>query len=148
MIALIQRVAKAQVEIKGETFSKISQGIVILLGAVKEDAESDVEKLVEKIVNLRIMKDRQGKMNLSILDAKGAILVVSQFTLAADLSGGRRPSFIKAKEPVEAKRLYEFFVAKIKERGVEVKTGKFGANMEVKITNEGPVTIIADSKKL
>ncbi len=146
MIALIQRVTKGKVSIKNKVHSEIGHGFVILLGIFEEDSEKDVEKLVEKIANLRIMSDEQGKMNRSILDTKGEILLVSQFTLAADLSAGRRPSFIKAKQPEEAEQLYELFVEKLRNNGIPVKTGKFGEYMEVAIFNDGPVTIIANSK--
>ncbi len=148
MIALIQRVSKSEVVIQDKPYSQIKKGYVILLGAFADDGEKDVKKLVEKIVNLRIMSDEQGRMNKSILDAKGEVLVVSQFTLSADLSGGRRPSFIKAMKPKEAEKLYELFVKILEEKGLNVKTGKFGQYMKVQISNDGPVTIIADSKKI
>ncbi len=148
MIALIQRVSKGAVVIKNKPFSEIKKGYIILLGIFADDDKDDVVKLVEKIVNLRIMSDEQGKMNRSILETKGEVLVVSQFTLSADLAGGRRPSFIKAMKPEEAEKLYELFVKKLLEKNLSVKTGKFGEYMEVQIINDGPVTIIADSKKL
>lgn len=148
MIALIQRVSKGKVLIKNKTHSEIGSGYVILLGIFEGDDEKAVEKLIEKIVNLRIMSDEEGKMNKSIVETNCEILVVSQFTLSADLSGGRRPSFIKAMKPDEAEKLYEFFVKKLRGKDIPVKTGKFGEYMEVQIFNDGPVTIIADSKKL
>lgn len=148
MIALIQRVSKGKVVISNQTASEIGQGYVILLGIFKEDSEKDVVKLIDKVVNLRIMGDEQGKMNKSIVETGGKILVVSQFTLASDLAGGRRPSFIKAMEPTEAEKLYNLFVEKLKEKNIDVKTGKFGESMQVQIFNDGPVTIIADSKKI
>jgi len=148
MIALIQRVKKGEVSIKGRIFSQISLGYVILLGIFEEDTEQDVVKLTEKISNLRIMSDAEGKMNRSIIDNKGEILLVSQFTLCADVSGGRRPSFIKAKKPDEAEKLYELFAQKLQEKNIAVKTGKFGEYMEVEIVNDGPVTIIVDSKEI
>ena len=148
MIALIQRTASAKVTVKTKLISEIGKGYIVLLGILEEDEETDVLKLVEKISSLRIMSDAEGKMNLSIADVKGEILVVSQFTLAADLSYGRRPSFVKAKKPDEAKALYELFVLKLKEKNIPVKTGEFGTYMTVDIANDGPVTIIADSKKL
>lgn len=148
MIAIIQRTSSAKVTIKDEVISEIGKGYIILLGIFEEDIETDVLKLVEKVSTLRIMSDAQDKMNLSITDVKGEILVVSQFTLVADLSYGRRPSFVKAKKPDEARAIYELFVAKIREKGIPVKTGNFGEYMEVTIVNDGPVTIIADSKKL
>lgn len=148
MIALIQRVNSGKVLINHKTHSEIKHGYVILLGIFEDDNEIDVGKLVEKISTLRIMSDQEGKMNLSIQDVKEEILVVSQFTLTAELAGGRRPSFIKAKKPEEAEKLYELFVKRLEDKGIGVKTGKFGENMEVQIFNDGPVTIIADSKKI
>jgi D-tyrosyl-tRNA(Tyr) deacylase len=146
MISIIQRVTKAEVNIKGKTFSSIGKGYVILLGIFEDDSEVDVKKLVDKIIGLRIMSDKADKMNLSLKDVDGEILLVSQFTLCADLSGGRRPSFIKAKKPDEAEILYKKFGELLSEAGVKVETGSFGNYMEVAIFNDGPVTIILDSK--
>lgn len=146
MIALIQRVTKAEVNIKGKLFSSIGKGYVILLGIFENDDESDAEKLTEKIVNIRIMSDKDDKINHSIKDINGEILLVSQFTLCADVSGGRRPSFIKAKKPEEAEILYKLFGKQLTDNGINVKTGSFGNYMEVQIFNDGPVTIILDSK--
>ncbi len=148
MIAVVQRVTRGKVLVDDKVYSKIDKGYVILLGMFEDDDEQDVAKLTEKITTLRIMADSDGKMNLSIQDVKGEILAVSQFTLCADLSAGRRPSFIKAKNPEEAEKLYQLFVKKLEEKGLKVKTGKFGNYMEVQIFNDGPVTIIIDSKKL
>lgn len=148
MIALIQRVKKGKVTVNKKTVSEIGKGYVILLGIFEEDTEKEVLKLAEKISTLRIMADENDKMNLSIKDVKGEVLVVSQFTLAADLTYGRRPSFIKAKEPKEAEKLYELFVTELKNKGVAVKTGKFAEYMEVEILNDGPVTIICDTHSL
>jgi len=148
MITLIQRVKKGAVSIKGRIFSQISSGYVILLGIFEEDTEKDVVGLTEKIVALRIMSDEKGKMNKSIIETKGEILLVPQFTLCADVKGGRRPSFIKAKKPDEAKKLYKLFAQKLQEKNIAVKTGKFGEYMMVKIFNDGPVTIIVDSKEI
>lgn len=148
MIALIQRVTKGTVGINNAIYSEINHGYVILLGIFDNDNKDDAEKLVEKIINLRVMSDEQKKMNRSIIETKGEILLVSQFTLCADVAGGRRPSFIKAKKPYEAKKLYELMVNKFKEKNISVKTGKFGEYMEVNIINDGPVTIIVDSKKI
>ncbi len=148
MIALIQRVKRGKVTIEEKNHSEIGQGYVIFLGIYQEDTEKEVEKLAEKITNLRIMADEAGKMNRSILDVKGELLVVSQFTLTADLTFGRRPSFIKAKEPKEAEKLYDLFVEKLKNKGIGVKTGKFGEMMDIEILNSGPVTIIIDTKNL
>lgn len=148
MITIIQRVTKAKVLINDKEYSSIKQGSVILLGIFKEDVESDIDKLVDKIINLRIMPDENGKMNKSIIDTKGEILLVSQFTLCTNLKGGRRPDFFPAKEPKEAERLYDLFTEKLKQKGIPVKTGRFAAYMEVRIFNSGPVTIILDSKKI
>jgi len=148
MIALIQRVKAARVKINGKTISKISKGYLILLGILEDDSKEDARKLAKKIAFLRIMSDKNGKMNRDIKESGGEILVVSQFTLAADLSRGRRPSFVKAKNPKQAKELYEFFVQELKNYQIPVKTGRFGEYMQVYLQNDGPVTIIADSKKL
>lgn len=149
MKALLQRVTHSKVTINGKVISDIGKGYTILLGVMEGDSEKEADMLSEKIVNLRVMSDREDKMNRSILDITGEILVVSQFTLAADLSSGRRPSFIKAAKPDDAKRLYEYFVEKLKALGVKkVVTGEFGAYMEVEIVNDGPVTIILDTATL
>lgn len=148
MKAVVQRVKKASVKINGQTFSKIGQGYLVLLGIFQDDGEAEVKKLAQKIVNLRIMADEAGKMNLSIGEVNGEVLVVSQFTLCADLNYGRRPSFIKAKQPKEAEKLYRLFVEQIKKSSIEVASGKFGQYMEVELTNDGPVTIIVDSKEI
>lgn len=147
MIAILQRVKRSSVKVNNKEISKIGEGINILLGVVKDDDERDIEKLINKIVNLRIFPDQNNKMNLSILDTKKEALVVSQFTLAADVKKGRRPSFDNAKNPKEAKMLYEKFCKRLKEF-IEVKEGIFGAMMEVEILNDGPVTFIIDSKNL
>ncbi len=148
MLAVVQRVKQSKILIADETYSEIDQGYVILLGIFAKDKDNDVKKLVEKIICLRIMADEQGKMNKSILEIGGELLVVSQFTLVATLRGGRRPSFVKAMKPEEAIKLYELFIKQLKEKGVKVKSGKFGAKMEVQIFNDGPVTIIVDSSNL
>jgi D-tyrosyl-tRNA(Tyr) deacylase len=148
MLAVIQRVKKGKVIIVNKTGSEIGPGYVILLGILEGDNENEADKLVEKIINLRIMGDEHGKINKSILETRGEILVISQFTLAADLSGGRRPSFIKAMKPEAAEKLYNFFVKKLQGKKLKVKTGEFGARMEVQIFNDGPVTIIIDSTTL
>ncbi len=147
MIALLQRVGKSAVAVCGEEVARIGRGVTIFLGVVEGDGQSDVEKLVSKIVDLRIFPDESGRMNLSLREIGGEALVVSQFTLAADLKRGRRPSFERAMEPKEAKRLYELFCERIGE-SVPVQRGVFGAMMEVEILNDGPVTIVADSKEL
>lgn len=148
MISLIQRVSKASVSIENKVYSLINHGYVILLGIFKDDTDQDVDKLAEKISTLRIMSDEKGKMNKSILDCKGEILLVSQFTLCADVKGGRRPSFINAMEPKEAEKLYNLLAQKLKAKNVTVRTGKFATYMEVAIFNDGPVTLILDSKEL
>lgn len=147
MIAVVQRVLKSYVEVDGEVVSEIDKGINILLGVSKDDREEDIDKLVNKIVNLRIFEDEKGKMNLSVLDIKGEALVVSQFTLLANIKKGRRPSFENAALPEEAKRLYDLFVNKIS-LYLPTKTGVFGSDMKVFILNDGPVTFILNSKDL
>lgn len=148
MIALIQRVSEGSVTVNNKLFSEIGKGYVILLGIFEEDGVKDIDKVVEKIANLRIMSDEHDKMNRSILDTKGEVLLVSQFTLCADLTYGRRPSFIKAKKPDEAKKLYDLTTQKLKDKGISVKNGKFGEYMEVAIKNDGPVTVILNSKTI
>jgi D-aminoacyl-tRNA deacylase len=148
MRAVIQRVREARVEVEGETMGRIEEGILVLLGVRKDDTEDDIEYLAEKILGLRIFEDDAGKMNLSIADIKGEILVVSQFTLYGDCRKGRRPSFDEAASPDMAERLYGLFVEEIKKRGVNVRTGKFRALMDVHLINSGPVTILLDSRKM
>ena len=145
MRVIIQRVAYGKVSIAGSLKGEISKGYVILLGVKVGDTEKEALQLADKVVKLRIMEDGDGKMNLSILDTKGEILVISQFTLYGDASGGRRPSFIQAARPEVSKPLYELFVSELKRLGIEkVETGEFGAYMDVEIHNDGPTTIIMD----
>ena len=145
MRVIIQRVTKGKVSIAGSLKGEISKGYVILLGVKVGDTEKEALQLADKVVKLRIMEDGDGKMNLSILDTKGEILVISQFTLYGDASGGRRPSFIQAARPEVSKPLYELFVSELKRLGIEkVETGEFGAYMDVEIHNDGPTTIIMD----
>ncbi len=148
MIALIQRVSRSSVTIEGEKIAQIGQGMTILLGVLKGDEEKDIDKLVAKIPYLRIFSDEAGKMNRSLLDIGGEALVVSQFTLAGSVKKGRRPTFDAAMEPSEAEKLYELFCQALQAAGVTVKTGRFGAMMEVEIINDGPVTFIVDSREL
>jgi D-aminoacyl-tRNA deacylase len=134
--------------VDGDTVGEISAGLLVLLGVGKSDAEADADYLVEKILGLRIFEDAEGKMNLSVQDAGGAVLVVSQFTLYGDVRRGKRPSFDAAARPEEASRLYEYFVAKVRAAGLRCETGQFQAMMDVELVNSGPVTILLDSEKL
>ena len=148
MRAVIQRVSCAKVSVENEIVGEIGAGILILLGVADGDSEADANYLLEKTVNLRIFEDADDKMNLSLVDIKGDLLVVSQFTLFGDVRKGRRPSFIKAAAPVKANRLYEFFVSEARKQIAKVETGKFQAMMDVELINDGPVTILLDSEKL
>jgi D-tyrosyl-tRNA(Tyr) deacylase len=145
MKAVIQRVSEARVDVAGTTVGSISRGIMVLLGVQKGDGERDAERLVDKIVRLRLFEDDAGKMNLALGDVGGALLVVSQFTLVGNCAKGRRPSFDDAAPPGEAKRLYEHFVEIARKCGVTVETGTFQAMMQVSLTNDGPVTFILNS---
>ncbi len=146
MLAVVQRVSKGSVSVNNKIVSEIGKGYVVLLGIFENDTEKDVKRIVDKIVRLRVMADQKNKMNLSILDVKGETLLVPQFTLCADTSQ-RRPSFIQAKKPKEAEVMFNEVAEKIKKFGISVKTGEFGAYMNVEISNDGPVTIIIDTKK-
>jgi len=144
--AVVQRVSKASVTIDQQEVGKIDQGLVILLGIHEKDTQDDVDYLVKKIAQMRIFEDEQGKMNRSVEDVEGQILSVSQFTLFADTKKGNRPSFISAARPETAIPLYEAFNEGIRNRGITVATGQFGADMAVSLINDGPVTIIIDSQ--
>jgi len=144
MKALIQRVKNASVTIEGEIYSSIGFGMLVLLGVEKDDTEVNAKQLAEKLINFRIFEDENGKMNKSILDVKGEILVVSQFTLMGDCKKGTRPSFDKAAPPDKAKKLYEDFVRLIFSSGLIVKTGVFQAMMEISLVNQGPVTLLVE----
>ncbi len=148
MRAVVQRVTKASVSVDNEVVRKISNGIVILLGVGKDDTEEDAKYLAEKIVNLRIFDDEDGKMNFSLLDVKGQALIISQFTLYGDCRRGRRPSYSDSAPPDLAKALYEKFIELVKNYDVHVETGIFAAHMLVEIHNDGPVTLLLDSKKV
>ncbi len=147
MRAIIQRVKEARVDVDGETVGRIGEGMLVLLGAGKDDSDIDAEYLAEKILTLRIFEDPDGKMNLSVTDTGGSLLVVSQFTLYGDCRKGRRPSFDKAAPPELAEALYEEFVSKLRSRGARVETGRFRAMMDVHLVNWGPVTLMLDSRK-
>lgn len=147
MRAVVQRVTSSNVTVNGLVVGEIGAGLLVLLGVARDDGKEDADYLAEKITNLRIFNDEHGKMNLSLPDTRGAMLVVSQFTLYGDTRRGRRPSYIEAAEPEKANALYEYFVARVRSQGVRVETGVFQAMMKVNLTNDGPVTILLDSRK-
>jgi D-aminoacyl-tRNA deacylase len=147
MRAVIQRVSRAKVRVENEITGEIGKGILILLGISVKDSEKDAAYLLEKTLNLRIFEDAEDKMNLSLLDVSGELLVVSQFTLYGDARKGRRPSFIEAAPPEKANALYEYFVIEARKKVERVATGKFQAMMNVELVNDGPVTILLDSEK-
>jgi D-tyrosyl-tRNA(Tyr) deacylase len=146
MKAVIQRVIRASVQVEGKTVGQIESGLLVLLGVAKGDGEIDGRYLVEKIRNLRIFSDEQGKMNRSLADIGGSVLLVSQFTLLGRTANGRRPSFDEAASSDEAKRLYEQVVAALRNNGTPVETGVFAAHMQVELLNDGPVTFVLDSR--
>ena len=147
MRAVIQRVNRSRVRVDGQTTGEIGQGLLILLGVGQGDTPREADFLLDKIINLRIFEDAGGKMNLSLLETGGQLMVISQFTLYADCRKGRRPSFTDAAPPEEAQKLYDYFVGAVRNRGLQVATGIFQALMEVELVNSGPVTILLDSSK-
>ena len=147
MRAVVQRVTESRVEVANEVVGKIGVGLLVLLGVARNDTTSDADYLTEKIINLRIFDDAEGKMNRSLVDLGGEMLLVSQFTLFGDTRRGRRPSYTEAAEPEKANELYEYFVGRARGLGINVETGVFQAMMKVSLTNDGPVTILLDSRK-
>ena len=148
MRAVVQRVTEGSVSVENKVVGQIGAGMVILLGVEDGDTEKDADYIADKVAGLRIFDDENGVMNISITDAGGEILSISQFTLLADARKGKRPSYIKAARPEEANKLYEYFNEKLEDKGIHVETGIFQTDMLVKISNDGPVTILLDSKKL
>jgi D-tyrosyl-tRNA(Tyr) deacylase len=146
--AVVQRVKEASVRVDGDPVGAIGPGLVVLLGVGQGDGEADADYLADKVLNLRVFPDEAGQMNRSVLDVSGGLLVVSQFTLLGDARRGRRPSYIEAASPEEANRLYEHFVSRLLPSGLPVATGVFRAMMDVSLVNQGPVTILLDSRKL
>ena len=147
MRAVVQRVASASVKVESEVVGQIERGFLVLLGVGTDDSDADAVTLAEKIAGLRVFEDDEGKMNLALNDVDGRMLVVSQFTLFGDCRKGRRPSFVDAARPEQAERLYESFVAEVQGQGVQVETGRFQTHMDVSLVNDGPVTLLLDSRK-
>ena len=147
MRAVIQRVEKASVSVEGEIKGQIGAGFLVLIGVEEGDGDADFKYIADKVPNLRVFEDDQGKMNRSLMDVGGEVLAVSQFTLLGDARGGRRPSFIAAARPETADPMYERLVAEWRARGIRVETGVFGAHMKVALVNDGPVTILLDSRR-
>lgn len=146
MRAVVQRCKEARVNVEGRVTGQIGEGLMLLVGVTHEDSEQDARYLADKIAGLRIFEDEQGKMNFSVSDTGGAVLSVSQFTLYGDTRKGRRPNFMAAAAPAEAERLYDYFNAELRSKGLQVETGVFGAMMDVSLVNWGPVTLLVDSK--
>ena len=146
MRAVVQRVSKSSVSVENKVIARIDRGLLVLLGVAKGDAPSDADYLAEKIVNLRIFEDENGKMNRSLIESGGELLVVSQFTLLGDCRKGRRPSFIDAADPEAADNLYEHFAEQARQKGVSVQKGRFRAMMDVALVNNGPVTLVLESR--
>lgn len=147
MRAVVQRVSRARVDVGGRTAGKIGPGFVVLLGVAREDTAADATFISDRVLGLRVFADSGGKMNLALSAVDGELLVVSQFTLLADTSAGRRPSFIRAAPPDSARELYEHFISLVRAGGVKVETGEFGAHMDLELVNDGPVTIVLDSRE-
>jgi D-aminoacyl-tRNA deacylase len=146
MKAVIQRVTRASVEVDGVVIGRIDAGLLVLLGVAKEDSEADAQYLMDKLIGLRIFSDTEGKMNRSIIDIGGKLLIVSQFTLLGDTARGRRPGFDRAATPERARTLYELIIGMARDRGIQVETSRFGAHMRVALENDGPVTFLIDSR--
>ena len=147
MRAVVQRVTEAKVSVGGKVVGEIGPGLLVLLGVARDDSSGDADYLAGKIANLRIFDDEMGRMNRSLLEVSGGMLVVSQFTLYGDVRRGRRPSYAEAAEPLKANSLYEHFVNRVRGDGIKVETGVFQAMMQVSLTNDGPVTILLDSRR-
>ncbi|MGC9372521.1 MAG: D-aminoacyl-tRNA deacylase [Thermovirgaceae bacterium] len=147
MRAVVQRVSRAEVRVEGNPTGKISNGLCVLLGVHREDERDDIQWMAEKLVNLRIFEDDSGKMNRSLLDVGGSLLVVSQFTLYGDCRKGRRPSFVDAAGPEKAKAFYEEFIEMVRSMGIQTAEGVFQAMMDVELTNQGPVTLVVESRR-
>ena len=147
MRAVVQRVSESSVTVDGNIVGKIGRGLMVLLGVEKNDTDQDAEYLVNKVIGLRVFEDDEGKMNRELVEADGQLLVISQFTLLGDARKGKRPSFIRAADPVEGNRLYEKFVEIARSKGFDVQTGQFQADMKLHLVNDGPVTILLDSRK-
>jgi D-aminoacyl-tRNA deacylase len=145
MRAVVQRVKESSVSVADEIVGKIGKGLMVLLGVAREDTPEDADYLADKIVNLRIFEDENGKLNRSLLETRGEMLIVSQFTLLGDCRKGRRPSFINAANPQKGEELYEYFVNAVVQKGIRVQTGRFRAMMDVALINDGPVTLIVES---
>ena len=148
MIIVVQRCSRAQVSVNNEIISQIKSGLMLLVGINKGDEFLDADKAVDKVINLRIFNDEKDKMNLSVLDTKGSLMVVSQFTLCGDIKKGRRPSFINAENPDKGLLIYKHMINRLRDKGINTVTGKFGAMMDIELINEGPATFIINSKEL
>ena len=148
MRLVIQRVSEASVAVEGQTIARIGKGFLVLIGIGKDDGKAEADRLIKKMLGLRIFEDSDGKTNLSLEDVGGSLLLVSQFTLYANCKKGNRPSFIEAGDPDRANALYEYIIRECKKLGPKVQTGKFGAEMEVSLVNDGPFTLVLDSDKL